>query len=51
MTSRRIAFEPAALFLVLAVARPERRVVWAIIALALFIIALRKSRAAPTTEA
>lgn len=45
----RLAFVPAVLFLVLAYARPERRMVWAIIALVFFVIALRKSRAARAT--
>ena len=50
----KLAFVPAALFLILAYARPERRMVWATIALVFFVIAMRKSRAVtaagPSTE-
>ncbi len=45
----RLAFIPAVLFLVLAYSRPERRLVWACIALVFFIIALRRSRTDRTT--
>lgn len=47
----KLAFVPAVLFLVIAFTRPERRVVWLIIALVFFMVALRKSRAAPDTPA
>ena len=47
----KLAFVPAVLFLVIAFTRPERRVVWLIIALIFFMVALRKSRAAPDTPA
>ena len=47
----KLAYVPAVLFLVVAFTRPERRVVWLIIALIFFMVALRKSRAAPDTPA
>ena len=46
LLSGRLAFVPAVLFLVLAYARPERRLVWALIALVFFVVALRKSKPA-----
>ena len=51
LPNRKLAYVPAVLFLVVAFTRPERRVVWLFIALIFFLVALRKSRAAPKTPA